>query len=197
MYDQRASLVGTRWINRIDRTQIQFIDDATYELLRPDNTLITKDTYTVNDKEISWPALLRGNMRALLQESSLLVLENGKVFYDSFNYIAAYDYAGELQAAIVPTATLEPTPDPAATPAASKPTLTKDYLVGSWNNGSLILNADGTAVHRGTKGRFRIKSGMVIFTYYHAGHDEDQYIYFYWENDGTLSDGPYVYRKDQ
>lgn len=203
LYNQPSSLAGTRWISRTNSDMqipliIQFIDDTTYELLHLDNTLIRRDTYnTVDEQEISWPALTQGNMRALLKESSLIIVEKGKVFNNSFNYVDAYDYAGEIQAAIVPTATPEPTPEPTATPAASKPTLTKDYVVGSWNNGSLILNADGSAVHKGTKGRFRIKSGMVIFTYYHAGHDEDQYVYFYWENDGTLSDYPYVYQKDQ
>lgn len=188
LYNSDQPLVGTRWSNRWKQIEIQFVDETTLETLLPDGTLLGSQTYSLNGLEILFSHA--ENLHAVVRDSALLISEIGETYHD------VYNYAGPAITAVIPTPTPEPTPEPTPTPAPTKLALTKEYVIGSWNEGRLVFNADGTADCLGKTGRFRVKAGMVIFTYYHPGHDETEDIYFYWEGDGVLYGDHYEYHKD-
>lgn len=105
-----------------------------------------------------------------------------------------------MQTANASTATPTPLPTPIPTMA---PDLSKEFLVGSWGNGRLVMHADGSAVY---EHHFRAKywiswgnrkDGVVVEYLDPGGVESKSTVYFsYNQNKGTLEANNIVYRKD-
>lgn len=176
VFDEHQSIVGSRWMSRSNLEVIQFVDDHTLEFLTGHDVLFFSSDYYINDDHIF--ANCYPDNQFDLFGSTLLLCSDGVI-------IEMYDYIGDAIDAIVVTPTPLPTATPVPTPVPTAVVFTKDYLIGSWNNGDLVFFENGEAKFWGRTGTFRLYDDYVEF-YEYDEWTGGSYESFYYKPNGTL-----------